>query len=168
VTAEGKVRVRQIAGEPCPDGWLLDAEGRPTNDPNALYADPPGSILPMGGRQPYKGFALALMVEVLTGALSGGVCARPVPPGPIGNCVFMLVLDPAHFGGAERFAREVSDLIGFIRGCPRVEGVDDITLPGDPERRALQRKLAEGITFDEKNWGELVKLAGKLGVPAPA
>src|SRR5690606_32765416 len=41
-TAEGKVRVKKIAGELCPDGWLVDNQGRPTNDPNTLYGDPPG------------------------------------------------------------------------------------------------------------------------------
>jgi uncharacterized oxidoreductase len=168
VTAEGKVRVKQIAGELCPDGWLLDSKGRPTNDPNSLYGNPPGTIRPMGGDQPYKGFGLGLMVEVLTGALSGGVCSREVPVNPIGNCVFMLVLDPAHFGGAEHFAREVADLIAFVRGCPRAEGVDQIILPGDPERRTLGQKLAQGVTLDEGNWGELVKLAGVLGVDVPA
>ncbi|MFH1924613.1 MAG: Ldh family oxidoreductase [Planctomycetota bacterium] len=168
VTAEGKVRVKQIAGELCPDGWLLDGEGRPSNDPNILYADPPGTIRPMGGDQPYKGFALALIVEIFSGALSGGVCSRESPKNPIGNCVFMMVLDPGHFGGAEHFAGEVSSLVAFIRGCPRVDGVDEIILPGDPERRALNQKLAEGITFDPKNWAELVKLAAKLGVDVPA
>ena len=168
VTAEGKVRVKRIAGELCPDGWLLDGEGRPTNDPNLLYGHPPGTILPMGGSQPYKGFALGLMVEVFTGALSGGVCAREVPINQLGNCVFMMVLDPGHLGGAGHFAEEVSNLIAFVRGCPRVEGVDEIVLPGDPERRTLERKLAEGITLDEGNWRQLVKLAQKLGVDLPA
>jgi len=56
VAAEGKVRVKRIAGELCPDGWLLDSEGRPTNDPDLLYGDPPGTIRPMGGDQPYKGY----------------------------------------------------------------------------------------------------------------
>jgi uncharacterized oxidoreductase len=79
----------------------------------------------------------------------------------------MLVLDPAHFGGRQHFAQEVSGLIAFVRGCPRVEGVDEIVLPGDPERRTLRNKEAEGITFDEKNWAELVKLAERLGVEAP-
>ncbi len=73
-TAEGKVRVKKIAGQQCPDGWLLDNEGRPTNDPNLLYDDPPGTIRPFGGDQPHKGFALGLMVEIFAGALSGGVC----------------------------------------------------------------------------------------------
>ncbi len=167
VAAEGKVRVKKIAGQKCPDGWLLDSEGRPTNDPGDLYGDPPGTILPMGGTQPYKGFGLGLMVEVLTGALSGGVCAREVPINPIGNCVFMLVLDPAQFGGRVHFHSEVSQLIEFIRSCPRIEGVDEITLPGDPERRSLAQKSAEGLTFDEGNWGRLATLAEELGVDLP-
>jgi len=167
VVAEGKVRLKTIAGQPCPDGWLLDSEGRPTNDPNQLYADPPGSILPMGGSQTYKGFALALMVEIFSGALSGGVCAREVPPNQIGNCVFMLVLDPEHFGGADHFRHEVSTLVDFIRRCPRVEGVDEITLPGDPERRMLARRLADGIPVDDRNWAPLAKLADQFGVRLP-
>jgi uncharacterized oxidoreductase len=166
-TAEGKVRVKRIAGELCPDGWLLDSEGRPTNDPHALYANPPGTIRPMGGDQAYKGFGLGLMVEIFAGALSGGPCIREVPITPIGNCVFMLVLDPAHLGGAEHFAREVADLAEFVRGCPRIDGVDEILLPGDPERRMLARRSAEGIPLDDGNWRELVKLASRLGVEVP-
>src|SRR5438309_201953 len=46
-TAEGKVRVKKIAGQQCPDGWLIDNQGRPTCDPNTLYGSPPGAILPM-------------------------------------------------------------------------------------------------------------------------
>jgi uncharacterized oxidoreductase len=168
VAAEGKVRVKWIAGQQCPDGWLLDSEGRPTNDPADLYGDPPGTILPMGGTQPYKGFGLALVVEVLTGALSGGVCAREIPINPIGNCVFMLVLDPAHFGGSGHFSSEVSHLVEFIRGCPRIEGVGEIILPGDPERRSLARKSIEGVTLDEGNWSKLATLAKELGVELPA
>ncbi len=67
-TAEGKVRVKKIAGQKCPDGWLLDNEGRPNDDPNLLYGDPPGTIRPFGGDQPHKGFALGLMVEIFAGA----------------------------------------------------------------------------------------------------
>ena len=165
--AEGKVRVKRIAGQPCPDGWLLDSAGRPTNDPHDLYADPPGTILPFGGIQPYKGFALGLLVEIFAGALSGGICAREVPINPVGNCVFMLLLDPAHLGGAACFAAEVSALVEFIRNCPRIEGIDEILLPGDPERRTLQRNTQEGITFDEGNWGKLASLAKELGVALP-
>ena len=168
VTAEGKVRVKRIAGEKCPDGWLLDSEGRPTNDPNDLYADPPGTILPMGGDQTYKGFGLSLMVEILTGALSGGVCARETPSNQIGNCVFMMVLEPAHFGSQSHYLAEVSQLVDFIRSCPRIDGVDEITLPGDPERHCLAQKSAQGIRLDEGNWAQLAAAAEARNVELPS
>jgi uncharacterized oxidoreductase len=166
-TAEGKVRVKRIAGELCPDGWLLDSEGRPTNDPHTLYGQPPGTIRPMGGDQAYKGFGLGLMIEIFAGALSGGVCIREVPINQIGNCLFMLVIDPGHLGGAEHFAKEVADLDAFVRSCPRIDGVAEIQLPGDPERRMLAKRRAEGIPLDAGNWNELVKLAAKLSVAVP-
>src|SRR3954466_11124165 len=106
-TAEGKVRVKKIAGQQCPEGWLIDNTGEPTCDPNTLYGNPPGSILPMGGAQAYKGFGLGLMIEILTGALSGGSCAKTVPYPKKGNCVFILLIDPARFGGADHFQSEV-------------------------------------------------------------
>lgn len=166
-TAEGKVRVKKIAGQLCPDGWLLDSEGRPTNDPNTLYANPPGTILPMGGSQAYKGFGLGLMIEIFAGALSGGVTIREKPINQNGNCVFMLALDPEHLGGGGHFAAEVTQLVAFMRSCPRVAGVDEIQLPGDPERRVLAERSASGVPLDEGNWRQLAELAGKLGVKAP-
>jgi uncharacterized oxidoreductase len=167
-TAEGKVRVKKIAGELCPEGWLLDSEGQPTTDPNALYDNPPGSILPMGGAQAYKGFGLGLMIEILTGALSGGACARPVPYPRIGNCVLMLLIDPRHFGGLDHFQAEVRQLTDYVRDCPRVAGVERILLPGDPERMVLAERSAKGIFLDAENWGKLITLAHQFNVPVPA
>jgi LDH2 family malate/lactate/ureidoglycolate dehydrogenase len=166
-TAEGKVRVKRIAGQKCPDGWLVDAEGRPTNDPHTLYGNPPGSILPMGGDQAYKGFGLGLMVEIFTGALSGGPCIREVPITQVGNCVFMLLLDPQHFAGADHLRCEVEGLAEFVTGCPRIDGVQEILLPGDPERRTLAKRSKDGIPLDDGNWNELVKLAQRLAVQFP-
>ncbi len=167
-TAEGKVRVKKIAGQPVPDGWLIDHQGRPTNDPNVLYSDPPGAIVPMGGPQAYKGFGLGLMIEILTGALSGGVTAGPVVYPQKGNCVFLLLLDPAQFGGADHFASELNQLVDYTRSCPRVDGVDRILLPGDPERETLAWRRKQGIPLDQQNWQSLVKLAERLDVPVPA
>ncbi len=168
-TAEGKVRLRRIAGQECPPGWLLDPHGQPTTDPNVLYGDPPGTILPMGGPgQTYKGFGLALVVEVLAGALSGGVTSRPQPPNQKGNCVFMLVLNPQHLGrGQNHFAAEVGQLVEFVRDCPRAPGVEQILLPGDPERLTRQKRLQEGVPFDPGNWQALLQLAQRLGVEPP-
>ena len=167
-TAEGKVRVKKIAGQQCPDGWLLDSEGKPTNDPNSLYGTPPGTIRPMGGDQAYKGFGLGLMVEIFSGALSGGVCIREQPINQNGNCVYMQVLNPAQLGGTEHFACEVKNLCEFVLGCPRIDGVNEILLPGDPERRALAYRAVQGVPLDDGNWAELVKLAGRLNVDVPA
>lgn len=163
-TAEGKVRVKRIAGQLCPDGWLLDSEGRPTNDPSSLYGDPPGTIRPMGGDQSYKGFGLALMIELFAGALAGGLCVREKPPNQLGNCVFMMLVNPAMLGGADHFAREVADLDAFVRGCPRIDGCEEILLPGDPERRMLAERNSNGIPIDDGNWNELLKEAARLGV----
>lgn len=167
-TAEGKVRVKKIAGQPVPEGWLIDCEGRPTTDPNTLYGDPPGAILPMGGAQAYKGFGLGLMIEILTGALSGGNCAKHVPYPKKGNCVFILLIDPARFGGADHFQSEVAQLTDYVKSCPRVSGCEEIVLPGDPERRLATQRLREGISLDAENWNALLKLAGQLGVESPA
>jgi hydroxycarboxylate dehydrogenase B len=167
-TAEGKVRVKRIAGEPVPPGWILDPEGRPTTDPDQLYGDPPGTILPMGGDQAYKGFGLAFMIEMLCGGLSGGLCAHPNPPPPIGNCAFFLVIAPEQFAGFSHLADEVSKLEDYVRDVPRIDGVDTITLPGDPERRVLAQRRAEGIPIDDGNWSALLKLADSLQVAPPA
>jgi uncharacterized oxidoreductase len=148
---------------------LIDNQGQPTNDPSVLYeSDPPGAILPFGGPQAYKGFGLSLMIDILCGALSGGLVSREKAESPKGNCVFMLIIDPAHFGGAEHFAAEVKQLAEFVRACPRADGVDEIMLPGDPERKVRAQRAAEGISLDEGNWAKLVELAEELGVPVPA
>ncbi|HEY4310366.1 MAG TPA: Ldh family oxidoreductase [Pirellulales bacterium] len=167
-TAEGKVRVKKIAGQTCPDGWLLDSNGQPTNDPNTLYGEPPGTIRPMGGDQAYKGFGLALVIEVLAGALSGGVTIREKPANQLGNCVFIMVMSPDRLCGDDFFALEVGGLVEFVRSCPRVADVDEIQLPGDPERRMFAARTASGIPFDDGNWQALAKLAERLGVPCPA
>ena len=163
-TAEGKVRVKKIAGQTCPEGWLLDCEGKPTTDPNTLYGTPPGTILPMGGNQAYKGFGLALMIEVFAGALSGGVTIREKPINQNGNCVFMQVLNPAAMGGAEHFKAEVDQLTEFVKSCPRTADCAEILLPGDPERRVFDARNKNGIPLDDGNWAQLKAMADKLGV----
>jgi uncharacterized oxidoreductase len=166
-TAEGKVRVKWIAGQPSPPGWLLDADGNPTTDSSVLYREPQGTIRPMGGDQAYKGFGLALVIDMLAGGLTGGWCSRPNPQPPLGNDLVFILLDPARFAGTEHFLREASGVAEHVRGCPTAEGVREILLPGDPERRTLADRSANGILLDDGNWKQLVELAGKLGVAVP-
>jgi uncharacterized oxidoreductase len=167
-TAEGKVRVKKIAGQTVPLGWILDPDGKPTTDPNQLYGNPPGTILPLGGDQAYKGFGLAFMIEMLAGGFSGGQCAFPNPPPPMGNCVIFWVMNPEFFGGTQHLTQEVGKLETYVRDVPRIDGVDEVTLPGDPERRTLQTRRSTGIPLDDGNWKALVDLANQLGVPVPS
>ncbi|MAT16003.1 MAG: dehydrogenase [Planctomyces sp.] len=163
-TAEGKVRVKKIAGEQVPDGWILDSNGQPTNDPDKLYEDPPGSILPMGGLQAYKGFGLAFMIEMIASGLAGAPCAQPNAPTPLGNAAWFLVISPEKMAGSEHLMSEVRDLEAYVRSVPKADGVKEITLPGDPERKTYNERKANGIPLDAGNWNALVTLAEKLQV----
>lgn len=167
VVAEGKVRVLFNKKQPVPQGWLLDPDGRPTTDSGVLYREPRGSILPLGGNQAYKGFGIGLLLDMLVGGLSGAPCSTPGLPNLSANAVFFLVLDVALFAGAEHFLQQVTGLAHNIRECPRAEGVDEILLPGDPERRSKEKRLREGITLDDGTWSQLADLAEKLGVAVP-
>ncbi len=167
--AEGKVRVCFQKGEKAPDGWLLDHQGKPTNDPGVLYSEPRGTLLPFGGPQAYKGFGLSLLLDALAGGLSGGSSSRAdAPLTGLGNAVVFALFAINQFAGAEHFLNETGTLAGFVRGTPRAEGVKAITLPGDPERLTKQKRLAEGIAIPDGTWSLLTKLAGELKVAVPA
>jgi uncharacterized oxidoreductase len=167
VCAEGKVRVCFNKGVPVPEGWLLDSMGMPTTDPGVLYREPRGTIRPLGGEQAYKGFGLGLLLDMLAGGLSGAPCSNPEIGPRSANAVVFLVIDPTCFFGADHFLREVTALAESVRGVTQVAGASPITLPGDPERRTRQRRRRDGIPLDDGTWGQLVELAGRLGVATP-
>jgi uncharacterized oxidoreductase len=165
VCAEGKVRVAYNKGEQVPEGWLLDAHGRPSTDPSVLYHEPLGTILPLGGAQAYKGFGIGLLLDMFAGGLSGGPCSNPALPRAVANTVFFLVIDIDQFAGAEHFLREVTELAEAVRTCPRAEGVSEILCPGDPERKQLHARTRSGIPLDDGTWKQLTGAAANLGVP---
>lgn len=168
VAAEGKVRVYYINGKrPVPEGWLLDHQGRPTTDPSVLYEPPSGTIRPMGGSQAYKGFGLALVLDLLSGGLSGGRVSHEGAPAAKGNNVLFLALDPAQFAGREALLREATGLAQYVRDTPRAEGCEAILLPGDPERLTLQIRSVQGIPLEDAHWDRLTDLAVRLGVAVP-
>jgi uncharacterized oxidoreductase len=168
VCAEGKLRVAYQKGESVPLGWIQNAAGAPTTSPADFYCEPPGSILPFGGAQSYKGFGLSLMLDVLAGGLSGGDCSRPDRPMPgVGNCVVLALWDVETFGGREHFLEASGALAEYVRSAPRAAGVTEITLPGDPERRTRERRSADGIPIAEGTWSHLTRLADELRVAVP-
>lgn len=158
--AEGKVRVALNKGERVPPGCLLDGEGRPTDDPRAFYADPPGAILPLGG---HKGYALSVMVEMLAGALTGGSCSNPATK-RVANNMLTITLDPSFFGSEEEFYAEAERFVAHVKDCPTDVAGAEILMPGEPEERTRAKRLAEGITLDDMTWGQLQETGKRLGV----
>ena len=168
VVANGKITVAQLAGQLCPPGWLQDAQGQPTRDPADRFADPPGSILPFGGDQAFKGFGLGLVLDMLVGGLSGGFCP-PAPDGTFGdNNVLTLVWDPQRFAGRTHFEEQVTKLLDYVRGCPTRDAETTIRLPGDRSRRERVQRLRDGIPLDAGTWRQLSQLAKTLQVEIPA
>jgi uncharacterized oxidoreductase len=164
VAAEGKVRLKRNRKEQAPSGWLIDADGKPTTDPNALYGTPEGSILPVGG---HKGYSLALMVEVLGGIMARAGHSRE-NPGPVMNGIFMVVVDIARFVSPQNFRSETDDLIRYLKTSPLVPGVSEIMYPGEPEARSEAERLQKGIFVEDETWGQIVHAARDLGVTVPA
>jgi len=152
--ARGKVMIAQKRGESIPEGWALDPEGRPTTDPAAALA---GTMLPAGGA---KGAALALMVELLSAALSGANYAFEAssmfdaegPPPGLGH--FLLVIDPARFNPG--FADRTAALLEAIVAQPGAR------LPGD-RRFGVRAQNSETLTLPAALVAELEDAAGRAG-----
>jgi uncharacterized oxidoreductase len=164
--ANGKVKVARLAGKPCPPGWVQDAEGQPSTDPHVLLADPPGTLLPLGGDQAYKGFGLGVLIDVLVSGLTGGFCP-PHPGAKESNNVLLVVWDPDKFAGHAHFRAEADHLIESIRNTPRKPGVDRILLPGDRSAEVRRQREREGIPLSAGDWDSLTHVAQELGVAVP-
>ena len=120
-----KVRIMAQQGKSVEEGLVYDAQGRPTTDPGDL--DRGGSLAPVGG---YKGFGLALMVDVLAGVLTGAQFGQNagVVNGKEGH--FFLALNPEIFLPRAEFTRRMDELLTWVKSGERIEGVDEIVVPG--------------------------------------
>ncbi|MDJ0608493.1 MAG: Ldh family oxidoreductase [Kiloniellales bacterium] len=152
--ARGKIMVAAKEGKPIPEGWALDAEGRPTTDAEAAMA---GTMVPLGEA---KGAALAVMVEVLAAALTGAnlgfeassfFSAEGPPPG-VGQ--FLLAFDPAAFSGGG-FAERLETLLAAMLAQ------DGVRLPGSRRLEARARAEREGLALPAGLHRELQALAGE-------
>jgi hydroxycarboxylate dehydrogenase B len=165
-TAEGKVRVARNKGALIPPDCLLDAEGRPTTDPNQLYTDPPGTLLPFGGATSgHKGGALWLLVDLLAGGLTGGGCSRP-PEGTarFSSSMLSIVIAPEAYADAGAIGAEVRRYLDFVKSArPRAPG-GEVLLPGEPERRARAERLASGIPIDATTWDQIMAAGERVGL----
>ena len=163
VVAEGKVRVAINQGKQVPEGWLIDAQGKSTTDPNDFRADPPGAILPMGGVVAHKGYGLGLVVELLGGALSGEGCADG-SRAMRSNGVLFTVYNIEHFTELTTYYEEGEGLLQHVKSSRRAPGFKEILAPGEPEFRSAQRKESDGIEIDETTWAAICQEGRILGL----
>jgi LDH2 family malate/lactate/ureidoglycolate dehydrogenase len=160
VVASGKIRVYRDKGEPLPEGWILDSQGRPSRDPKEYYDG--GMLLPAGG---HKGSGLALLVEVLAGLLSGsGSLILPESGYGGGNGVFLWVLNVEAFQPQEHFSSQVGRMADVLRATRPCAGSPGVLIPGDPEEATRQERLSKGIDIPQKTWDQIVEAASRLGV----
>ena len=160
--AEGKIKVAFNKGERVAEGCILDADGRPSDDPKAFYAKPPGAILPLGG---HKGYSLSVLAEVLAGALTGGSCSH-FGVDRVANNMLTILIDPAALQSMESFSAEIQGFIEHVKSSKTVTPDGEILMPGEPEARTRARKMQDGIEIDLTTWNQIVATARSLGVAA--
>jgi LDH2 family malate/lactate/ureidoglycolate dehydrogenase len=134
--AMGEVRLAKFFGKSLEKGLCIDENGNETRDPNKVNA-----LEPLGG---YKGYGLALAIEVLAGALVRGKMGKVIMKGTDKGYLF-LVIDPEIFVDIKTFKREVSDLIRDIKNSKKKEGIKEILFPGERAQRNYQMALEEGV-----------------------
>jgi uncharacterized oxidoreductase len=164
--AMGKIRVAKNEGKPAPEGALIDAKGKPTRDPNVMYSEPHGALLPFGG---HKGYALAVVTELLATALTGGPSIQPGNQrmGGVVNNMFTVLVDPARLAGVDWLKREIDGFIDYVKTSPPADPKLPVLVPGEPERIAQAERGRTGIEVDATTWGEILAAADSVGQARP-
>lgn len=158
--AEGKVFVAANKGAELPAGALIDNQGRPTTDPQALYSDPPGAITPFGL---HKGSGLCFMTDLLAGALSGGGCTAP-GVSRLTNNMLSIYIDPRSFADTDYLARETERFMAWVKQSPPADPAVPVQLPGEPEQASAAERLANGVPLDDATWGSILEAARQVGM----
>ena len=163
VIAQGKTRVALNKGELVPPGCLIDNQGHPTQEPRFSVIPPFGALLAFGS---HKGYGLALMCELLGGALSAGM-TQGDDDGTrrrVLNGMFSVLVDPAALTDRAAFEREALSFLDWVRASPPREGFEAVRVAGEPEREMRARRSAAGVPVDATTWREILDAAAKLGL----
>jgi uncharacterized oxidoreductase len=178
LVAEGKVQVASYGGRPLPPDALIAPDGRMSTDPRVLYGDyGPADLRTPGGGEgairafgDHKGSGLALMCELLAGALTANGCAGPLdgPREGITNGMVSIYLSPAHFGTQAEFERIAREYLDWVLAARPIDPAAPVLAPGDPEASNREARLAEGVPLPVNTWSAIVRTAEGLGVATPA
>jgi uncharacterized oxidoreductase len=161
--AVGKVRVAHNKGEKMMPDALIDSAGNPTNDPGVMFSEPKGALRSMGL---HKGYGLAVICEALAGAFTGGGVfgGEGVPEGRIVNNMLAILIDPGAFGQRAAFDAEVQEFTAWVKASPPAPGVEEVMVPGDPERKSKVERLANGIPIDDTTFEDLLAAGEAVGL----
>lgn len=165
-TTNGRSMQLNKEGKKFSSDCLMSSDGEVTNDPSVLFGDPPGTILPLGGVDfGHKGFALALLVEMLTSGLGG--CGRSHEPTHWGASVFVQLIDPEFFGGIQHFKRETTWLSNACRAAGKDSDSHSVRIPGERGLSMRAAQLKDGVVLYPAIMPALEKWAAKLNVEIP-
>jgi len=167
LTTNGLTARLHKAGQKLPYPWVQDARGNATDDPGVLFAEPRGTLLPLGGLDAgHKGYALALLIEALTAGLAG--MGRADPNEGWGATVFVQVIDPRAFGGIAAFARQMDWLVDACHDATPREGSERVRVPGEGGLARFREQRENGVRLHPTIMPMLAPWCEKLGVPIPS
>jgi len=168
VVAKGKIQIAAKVGRDIPEGWALTKEGLPTTNSKEAVE---GTLLPIGGYSAWKGSGLSIMVDILTGVLSGAQFGPYLgnlfnnfeTPQNIGH--FFIAIDISKFTDLENFKTRVEKMSSDIKALPKVPGIEEIYMPGDLEQIRKAKKKAEGMELPTVVYNELREMGERYKVP---
>jgi uncharacterized oxidoreductase len=161
--ALGKVRVAYNSKKPMMDGALLDHAGKPTTDPSVMYNPPRGAVLPFGE---HKGSGLALVCELLAGAIVGSTSVSTMTPPERGilNGMLTIVIDPARLNTRDSMMAEIDAMIEWVKSAAPADPELPVLVAGEPERIARAERMANGVYVDEETWSQLTAIAERYQI----
>jgi len=165
ITALGKVREAFNQGKSVPEGWVMDKDGEPSTDPAVMFpkhGDPQGAQVPFGL---HKGYGLAVICELLAGALCGYGTLQPVNPqhDSIVNSMLTIIIDPKRLGDIAFINNEITEYVKYVKQSPTGDA-DPVLVAGERAARTMENRLADGIPIPKGTWAAVTTAAEKLGI----
>ena len=161
--AAGKLGVAVARGTSVPEGWIIDKDGNSSTDPSDLRNG--GAVLPLGGPEGHKGYGLSVMVEILSGILTGLGFGHD-PSGRHNDGCFLAAFNVDAFRPVEDFKQEVTEFAQYLKSTPTATGFSEVFYPGELEHLREQQLLQEGIAVEDATWDALKALADEYGLTA--
>jgi uncharacterized oxidoreductase len=170
LVAEGKALVASRGGKKLPDDALIGPDGKTSGDPFLLY----GPHEPSGPREhsrgtgalrafgEHKGSGLALICELIGGALTGNGATEPNRR--FSNGMFSIFVDPERVDASGFFGGEIARYVAYVKDTKPIERGGEVLLPGEPEERTRRERLAKGVPRPEDVWASIIGAAREVGV----